>query len=328
MALVDRIVDGLSGADVGKILTQNITDTIYRGNINELSDLVTRHLVRRKGLVILFDNIDKGFPTHGLHAEDAAIIRCLLEATRKLQTAFERRGIPCQAVVFVRKDVYDRLVDFTPDRGKETSVSLDWSDIELLKELLLRRFRYQAPELEGDFDEVWARLFDTHIAGENSFGYILQRTFLRPRDILNFVRKCIQIAVSRGHEKVRAEDVRIAEREFSEDMLNDLRFEMRDTFPDFPDVVLSFIASPSKMDGEQVQSFLESSGVDEAKVGLVVDALLWFGFLGVLDRGTETYSYTVAYNMLKIEVLKKEPQFGTTTFCVHPAFHQALSIAQ
>ena len=48
MALVDRIVDGLSGADVGKILTQNITDTIYRGNINELSDLVTRHLVRRK----------------------------------------------------------------------------------------------------------------------------------------------------------------------------------------------------------------------------------------------------------------------------------------
>ena len=205
---------------------------------------------------------------------------------------------------------------------------MDWSDIELLKELLLRRFRYQAPELEGDFDEVWARLFDTHIAGENSFGYILQRTFLRPRDILNFVRKCIQIAVSRGHEKVRAEDVRIAEREFSEDMLNDLRFEMRDTFPDFPDVVLSFIASPSKMDGEQVQSFLESSGVDEAKVGLVVDALLWFGFLGVLDRGTETYSYTVAYNMLKIEVLKKEPQFGTTTFCVHPAFHQALSIAQ
>jgi hypothetical protein len=42
---------------------------------------------------------------------------------------------------------------------------------------------------------------------------------MRPRDILNFVRKAIRIAVSRDHAHVMEIDVLAAERSFSEDMI-------------------------------------------------------------------------------------------------------------
>jgi hypothetical protein len=107
-----------------------------------------------------------------------------------------------------------------------------------VKELLLRRFRYQVPELKGSFEEVWSRLFEPHVGGESSFQYILRRTFFRPRDILNFVRKCIQIAVSQGHDRVEKEDTLAGETQFSADVLNGLHYEMRDVFPNLPDFAL------------------------------------------------------------------------------------------
>ncbi len=326
MALVQRIIDRFPMKPVQDIKGADITGTIYSQDIRELSQMIVDRLSHTDGIWILFDNIDKGFPTRGLHKEDILIVRCLLEASRKIQNLFESRNIPSLSTVFVRRDVFDLLINETPDRGKESYANLDWSDVELIKELLVKRFRHKAIELEGTFEEIWSQLFNPHISGESSFSYILSRTFLRPRDILNFVRKSVQVAVSRNHLRVEPEDVNTAEQDFSEDMLNELRYEMRDIFPELPNLLLTFFGAKKNLSRDDINVLFLDAQVSEDRLDEVLDILLWFSFLGVHQDDDEHYSYRFLYNIPKLKSLVKDKDSSLRAFCIHPAFRVALAI--
>lgn len=326
MHLVNRIIEKFPTSTSVEIKDADITRIIYNKEINRLLKILNDHLLTFDEIWILFDNIDKGFPTHGVGKEDIFILRCLLEASRKIQNTFQKNNIDCTSTIFVRRDVYDLLVDETPDRGKEQFVNLDWSDIELLKELLLKRFRYQAPELSGNFEDVWANLFEVHVAGENSFQYIINRTFLRPRDLLNFVRKCIQIAVSRDHNRVSPEDIVSAENQFSEDMLNELRYEIRDILSNKKEPLLAFMGVNKFLSKEDIQIILIELGVHENNIDNLLDILLWFSFLGIKKGEDEYYSYNFLYNLEKLKLLIKNEDNSSACFCIHPAFRMALKL--
>jgi hypothetical protein len=47
--------------------------------------------------------------------------------------------IECHGMIFIRLDVYERLLDETPDRGKSKRIGIDWDSPDLLRELLRRR---------------------------------------------------------------------------------------------------------------------------------------------------------------------------------------------
>lgn len=326
MTLIDRLVLHFPDKDPESIHTSDITNAIYSTDIGKLNRILLDHLKDFDGVWILFDNIDKGFPPHGLQKTDILIIRCLLEATRKLQASMGLRSIECDTTIFIRKDVYDHLVDLTPDRGKETHVNLDWSDTELIKELLLKRIRYKVPDLGGSFEEVWSRLFDPHVDGESSFYYLLSRTFLRPRDILNNVRKSIQVAASRGHAKVTQADIFTAETQFSSDMLDELRFEIRDIYPDIPDFVLSFLNVTAPMPESEVYQRLKEAGVPDNQLVEVKNILLWFSFLGIHTGEDDSYSYQVLYDASKLAAKSKSKDGSDTYYSIHPAFSKALTV--
>ena len=123
-----------------RLSSAQLTELIYVHDVRELRRLIVAYLALKDSLWLLFDNIDKGWPTHGIQEEDLVIIRDLLEATRKLQRQLERDDIDCRTLVFLRNDIYEILLERTPDRGKESKVTLDWTDPDLLRELLRRRF--------------------------------------------------------------------------------------------------------------------------------------------------------------------------------------------
>jgi hypothetical protein len=325
MSLVNRIVDIAAGMNCQNLQTPEITRLVYGQNIQKLSTILAKHLDNRVEVWLLFDNIDKGWATLGATPADIAIVRCLLEATRKLQHALETRQVDLRSVVFLRKDIYDLLVDQTPDRGKESVANLDWSDPVLLQELVRKRL-CSSSSLSGEFEDVWGRVFDVHVAGEDTFRYILSRTFMQPRAVLNFVRKCIQIAISRDHQRVLAEDIRVAEKIFSEDMLNDLRFEIRDVFPDYPDILHEFLGQSKKVSREDILLVIMSQKMPETMLDRVLDTLLWFSFLGVASGDDETYSYQINYDLRKLKAQIATSSASTPIYTIHPAFHVALDV--
>ena len=65
-------------------------------------ELLTLNLGPKNSLWLLFDNVDKGWPTHGIQGEDLVIIRALLKATRKLERQLRRGDFDCRTLVFLR----------------------------------------------------------------------------------------------------------------------------------------------------------------------------------------------------------------------------------
>jgi hypothetical protein len=85
---------------------------------------------------VLFDNVDRGWSPSGLTDDDIVIVRSLIDAGRKIQREMQRDGLNFHCVIFLRNDVYQLLMQATSDFGKEMRTSLDWTDPDLLRNLL------------------------------------------------------------------------------------------------------------------------------------------------------------------------------------------------
>ena len=65
--------------------------------------------------------------------------------------------------MFIRNDVYELLVEESPDRGKETKAVLDWTDQDLLREVVRRRLVFSGLSREISAGEAWLAICTSHI---------------------------------------------------------------------------------------------------------------------------------------------------------------------
>src|SRR6202047_2092480 len=120
------------------ITTNQVTEILYQHDIRKLYEALVRYLLLKEEVWLLFDNIDKGWNVEGISAEDIVILRCLINASRKIEREFRSQDIQFHSIVFVRDDVYSLLMQGSADYGKEMRASLDWSDMDMLGEVLKR----------------------------------------------------------------------------------------------------------------------------------------------------------------------------------------------
>ena len=302
--------------------TPEVTQLVYGSDIRALSDAVSAYMAvsRKDAIWLLIDNPDKGWPVQSARTEDILRIRCLLEASRKLQRQFENRGTECHVIVFIRNDIYEHLVLDTPDRGKDTAVILDWADAEVFKEIIRRRIS-RSTGLDGDFDSLWRAIFESHVDGEESFAYILSRTLMRPREVLRFCRTCIDVALSRGRDKVTEPDIRQAERQCSEDALVDLSFELKDVAERFSELPYGFHGSTVPLTLSDVDARILQAGVPAAEMERARNLLVWFGFLGYwMPPDIERFSNHYQHDLRKMRSGLSEDH----AYTIHPSFRTAL----
>jgi hypothetical protein len=321
LGLVDGII--ARGSSLASITsTPEITQLVYGSDIRGLSDALSSYMSasRKEAIWLLIDNLDKSWPVQSARTEDILLIRSLLEASRKLQRQFETRATECHVIVFIRNDIYEHLVRDTPDRGKDTAVILDWADPEVFKEVIRRRIM-RSTGLDGDFDTLWRAIFDSHVGGEESFAYILNRTLMRPREVLRFCRTCIDVAVSRGRDKVTESDVRQAERQCSEDSLVDVSFELRDVAERFGELPYAFHGASIPLALPQVHAKISHAGVAPEETERALDLLVWFGFLGYwISPDSERFSHSYQHDLRKMRSGLDADQ----AYTIHPAFRVAL----
>ena len=138
-------------------------------------------------------------------------------------------------------------------------------------------------------------------------------------------RECVSVPVNRNHDKVLERDILQAEKTYSEDQLQEVSFELRDVSPEFPDVLYAFIGAPINLSKLDIETRLGAAGILEKDRSKVFELLLWFGFLGILDRdGDEKFSYQYQYG---VDRMLKEASLRQG-FVIHPAFRLALGCEQ
>jgi hypothetical protein len=307
---------------------QEITKLLYRHDVNKLRDQVVEYLRLKKSLFLLFDNLDKGWPTHGLTTTDVAILRALLEATRKLERQLQRREVQGSTLAFLRNDVYELLVSETPDRGKEGRASLDWSDPDLLRELIRRRLIYSGMP-DKPFDDLWRRICVSHVNGEESSQYLIDRCLMRPRALIDLASYCRGFAVNLGHSRIELDDIRKGMEAFSSDLVGDIGYEIRDVLPAAENVLYAFIDEPQTLPAGTVHSLLEQGGILPSMTKDIVNILLWYGVLGVRRvDGTITYIYSVNYEMAILAGIIRKLETQGLMYFVNPAFVPGLQIRE
>jgi hypothetical protein len=321
---VDRLAKRFSEIDDVTVRT-DLPELLFGGDLRSLVDAVAEYVAAEQPEVwLLMDNLDKGWPTRGASREDIIILGGLLDAARSLERQLERRGVNFRCLIFIRTDILERLDRFSSDRGKESLVALDGDDVEVFREILRKRI-CASTELDGDFASVWSQVAAPTVGTRDSFGYMAERTLMRPRDMLVFVEQALEVATNRGHTKIDADDIRHAEVAYSETALLFLGYEIEDTAPALAESIYSFHSAPRQMKRKEVEDRLGAAGVPEEEVGSGLELLLWFGFLGIKRRigGDEEFAYQAQFNLRK---LLHQVSSGDAVFVVHPGFRVALAI--
>jgi hypothetical protein len=220
--------------------------------------------------------------------------------------------------------VYELLVQETSDRGKEASVLLDWTDPDLLRELIRLRIVYN--DISGDkkFESLWPRIFVSHYAGEESSQYLIDRSLMRPRFLLNLINQCKSFAINLNHERVLEEDIKKGLAAYSTDLLTDIGYEINDVESDSDDILYAFIGSKSIVSKIDIFSILGDFGVDQNFFDKIFELLLWYGFIGLIVNDEPKYIYDFNYSMKLMSGIIKNK--GNINYLINPAFWPALMI--
>jgi hypothetical protein len=67
-----------------------VTELLYKHDLKQLRTLISRYLQEKRSVWVLFDNLDKGWSTYGVDVIDAIVLRCLVDAGRKIEREMKR----------------------------------------------------------------------------------------------------------------------------------------------------------------------------------------------------------------------------------------------
>jgi hypothetical protein len=304
-----------------------VTELLYTHDLRRLRQKVTEYLDFKESVWVLFDNLDKGWSTQGVDVIDAIVLRCLVDAGRKLEREFRKGGHAFHCIVFVRNDVYDHLMRNSPDYGKELRAQLDWSDPDMLREMFRLRL---ASGLGGDkakieFEKIWREICTSHYRGEESSAYLIDRTLMRPRNLIKLFNHCRGFATTLNHSRIEEGDIEKGVQAYSNDLREELNRELTDVMPYSKDLLYHFMDAQAVMTPAELDNLLTSTGIDLADFDKVKEFLLYYGVLGIRGADHDYFIYNVSYDM---KVLKVRIGRGGahTRYIVNPAFWPGLGI--
>ena len=295
---------------------------MHKHNIREVRKALAAYLQFKNSVWALFDNLDKGWSSHGIGDGDILLLRSLIDAARKIQHQMQSDNSDFHCVVFVRNDVYQLLVAASADYGKESRAVLDWTDPDLLREMLRRRLVENGLAADTTFDRVWSQII-THYNGEETSQYLIDCSLMRPRNFLKMVAHCRGFAVNLGREQSRTatrEDLRLPL-----DLITEADQELTDILG--ADTTLIYpIGEGDAFEPSRLQAIFKLAKIPEDRMDAILEFLLYYGFIGI-KYGLEPakYIFDVGYDMRLIKVLITK-HADSLSYTLNPAFHPGLNL--
>jgi hypothetical protein len=265
-------------------------------------------------LVIGLDRLDDSWDgTDEARSLLVGLLKSAKELNDELGVVNEDFGV--RVDVFLRSDIYDSLRFDDKDKHRALEQNITWSP-ELLKEMIERRLP------EGvTVDE----LFESgDMRGSISpFNYIVKRTFLRPREVLQFLEECIKQAGDEG-TLVMKDDIRAAEERYSGWKVADLKQEYSKVFPNFDRLLECFRQEVHRYDSLDELDVLLRRKVPDLVNGIgtrpLMETLFECSVIGVrlADAGSTRYKSE--------EIGLALPTSGSVY--VHQSLHKGLNIRE
>ncbi|MDX1006561.1 hypothetical protein GOE08_06630 [Sinorhizobium medicae] len=329
LGISQNLVDAFKnkfGTEKGQRLNAaQVTELVYKHNIREVRDALSAYLKFKGSVWILFDNLDKGWSSHGLTSGDILILRGLIDASRKIQHQMQAHEHDFHSVVFVRNDVYQLLVESSADYGKESRATLDWTDSDLLREVLRKRLVSNSLPDDTPFDRVWSQICITHYQGEETSQFLIDRSLMRPRNLIKLLAHCRGFAVGMGRPRIDETDLEKGLRAYSLDLVTEADQELTDILGADTSLIYHFIGEGKNFTPGRIAEIIIAAGVDASRVDDVIRFMIYYGFLGIhiVDNGVK-YIFDVGYDMKLMQVLVTKAG-DDVVYALSPAFDAGLN---
>lgn len=207
-----------------------------------LMNYIVRCLNPANEYFVCFDQLDLGFDPKSPDYNNRLI--GLLLAVRDINIVAKAAGKKLFVVVFLRDDIYSTL--HFEDKNKLTEnilSSIEWDTArttKTLKSLMERRFKAVLGH-----DAKWDDIFDEtkEMSGhQKKYQHILDRTYLRPRDVIKFVNAILKQYQIRSQadpavSKIENVDINNARGEYSDYLERELDDEIHKHLPHYTDLL-------------------------------------------------------------------------------------------
>ena len=252
---IERELSGKAGLDVGQVAA------LQAGGKLTLSEQQVREISRRGEEIVngvqmstlsaLMDSLDEDILTDPKRRYYIVVdfldeqwvaderlrvwmLRGLIETVRD----FNRKVRHAKIVVALRLDLLRRVYRATSDSGfqeeKYEALNLDltWTRDELeqllderVQALVRRTYTKQPVRLR----DILPAKMSGRAGGEHGIAYLLDRTLMRPRDAIQFLNACLEVAV--GDPRISADALRAAEAKYSQQRRTALADEWSVIYP-------------------------------------------------------------------------------------------------
>lgn len=221
---------------------------------------------------IVIDDLDKDWVDVRLTNE---LLMALFKTVHDL-----KRVRNLKILVALRTNIFEHLDFGAVAAGQEEKfrslvLPLNWSHPQLTS-LIDERIRVASRRQHAEVESVKSLLPHHNARRGNPLDYLLDRTLLRPRDFIAFVRECL--AQSEGKSHISWDAINRAEVLYSDNRLLALRDEWKRNYPGIDRVFETFRGANGRMSREEMQKRLDDCIMLLAETGF--SGASWLAPLG------------------------------------------------
>jgi hypothetical protein len=217
---------------------QNVVNKIQVRELSEMIALLDEILDDpQQQFYVVVDRLDEDWVDDRLRY---GLIRALLETVREFH-----RVRNAKIIMALRLDLVDRVFIATRDAGFQQEkyegelLRLQWTKTDLLDVLDRRVNHLVRRRYIGSATVSHRDLMPRKIGNQNTADFVIDRTLMRPRDIIQFFNACIQHAD--GKALITEKAVLEAEGEYSRSRLHALADEWYSDYPNLLRIVLALL---------------------------------------------------------------------------------------
>lgn len=261
LSLLVSYLKRLEAVKIGPIeagLRTRELDRLYK--LEEIHNLLPalQRVLDGQRVAVFVDELDRGWDS----SEDAkAFVSGLFQACVSINGLHRNLRV----YVSLRQELYDDIPALYEDAQKHRDLleKIHWSEESLL-ELIARRIRYSAHEKGFDVEALeragdracWSAVFSAPPGRERgaSFGYMVDRTLYRPRELIQFCSEALEHARGRVSAlPVPYSAIERSEYGYSAERTKDIAAEYRSQYPGLLSVFEVFRSRPHTFGREELE---------------------------------------------------------------------------
>lgn len=319
--------------------SDNIGNTL--AEFNSKFEEITKHLLQGfdHEIILLFDELDLAYSSTDANYKNRLI--GLLLATYAFFPKFQGK---VKIYLFLRSDIFNALEFQDKNKIKDNMVEfLDWdpksTTSELsLKQLVSNRIKVNIKSSSSNFERNWNELFESSNIGRNQtkWNFIIERTFVRPRDVIKFLNLALTQAKNRlrsepdSIDKVINSDMHSIRKKYSQYLFEELKDELTGSYSEY-DYYLEILRDIHKMTFSY-EDFAQSYKTISARHSLqsnptqVLERLFEFSIIGFYKPGGGGFGGSEYAFRYTAESQPFNPK--ARKFKVHPGFKEYLELIE